>query len=195
MDKICALLLLGIATAATVCLTACLEVRDDGEVDGGAEGCDYCHGTLGGAHAVHVDGTGSYEAQLDCTECHPVPTDWFVSGHLDAVVQIQFPAGSLATTTGLEPTWDGAVCDQVYCHGATMPGAQYPQPVWTQSFPDGLACEACHGNPPQPPHPAGLDCEECHEAAYTESEQLDPGLHVNGVVEFDDEGEDKGVGP
>jgi predicted CxxxxCH...CXXCH cytochrome family protein len=188
--------IIGALFVSSVVLASCLQVRDDGAV-AEDDGCDFCHPALGGAHAVHVDAAGPYAYRMGCLECHPVPADWFVDGHLDAVVGVRFRPGGLATTGGLEPGWDGASCDQVYCHGATYPGAQYPQPVWTESFPGGLSCHSCHGSPPQSPHPASVECEECHGAAYTESDQLDPAVHVNGEVEFEDEDEDgdDGVGP
>jgi len=176
---------LGIAAilAASLCSAACLEVRDDGEIDGGAEGCDHCHATLGGAHAVHVDGSGAYSLEMGCADCHPVPDGWFVEGHLDAVVQVRFPEGTLATTGGLVPTWDGAVCAETYCHGASLAGGQYPLPRWTDSFPGGLVCDACHGNPPPDPHPAGDNCQACHDDAYAADGAHDPAAHPNGVVE------------
>jgi predicted CxxxxCH...CXXCH cytochrome family protein len=173
---------------------SCLEVRDDGATDGG-EGCDFCHAELGGAHAVHVDAAGPYRLQLGCADCHPLPADWFVEGHLDAVVTVRFPAGSLATTGGLTPAWDGAVCSQVYCHGASLAGAQYPEPRWTEAFEGGLDCDACHGDPPPAPHPADDGCEECHGESYAESGGLDPDRHPNGVVEWGDDGDGDGVGP
>jgi predicted CxxxxCH...CXXCH cytochrome family protein len=182
-----ALLTVGLLAAA------CLEVRDDGAVDGGAEGCGYCHATLGGAHAVHNGGVVDGGATADCVDCHPVPADWFVEGHVDGVVDVRFPDGTLATTGGLSPTWDGAVCAQVYCHGATLAGAQYPLPRWTDSFPDGLACTACHGDPPPDPHPAGDDCAVCHGGAYGADGELDPSAHLNGVIEMG--GSSSGVGP
>lgn len=184
-------LVLGVGFAST----ACLEVREDGAVDGGA-GCDFCHAELGGAHAVHVDAAGPFDLQLGCADCHPVPSDWFVEGHVDAVVAVLFPAGSLAATGGLTPGWDGATCSQVYCHGASLDGAQYPEPRWTDAFEDGLGCDACHGDPPPAPHPADGECQECHGASYSETGVLDPDVHLNGVVEWgDDDKVDEGVGP
>jgi predicted CxxxxCH...CXXCH cytochrome family protein len=135
---------------------------------------------------------------MGCEGCHPLPAEWFVEGHLDAVVTVQFPSGSLAATGGLTPAWDGAVCSQVYCHGVSLDGAQYPEPRWTDTFEGGLDCVACHGQPPPTPHPADDECEECHEASYSESGGLDPDRHPNGVVEFeddDDDDDDDGVGP
>jgi predicted CxxxxCH...CXXCH cytochrome family protein len=185
--------------SAAVCLaalaTACLEVRDEHAADGGPQGCDYCHAELGGAHYVLLNGTGPLGTQLDCVECHPVPDDWFVPGHIDGVVDVRFPEGSLALTGGLDPQWDGALCTQTYCHGATMPGAAYPEPRWTDVFPEGLACDACHGDPPPGPHPIGEECQACHPAAYTAAGGLDPAVHLNGTVETDVGGKDHGVGP
>lgn len=181
---------LGLAPAA------CLEVRDDGAVED--EGCDLCHADLGGAHAVHA--SNDVAAPTECADCHPVPESWFSDGHMDAVVDVLFPPDGLASADGATPAWDGAVCSGVYCHGATIAGAAYPVPRWTDQFEDGLACNACHGNPPPPPHTSGHECHECHESAYGGSGKMNPSVHLNGKVnaedDDDDEGEDDdGVGP
>lgn len=169
-----------------VVFTACLEVRDNEDVDGGGDGCTMCHSLDGetGAHPFHVGDEGLFGGGYACEDCHPIPTEWFDEGHIDAVVEVIMPEGTLATTGGVVPEFDGARCTNVYCHGATLSGGTYTEPLWYDStLPEGLSCGMCHGIPPLDPHPASGSCPECHSAAYTGGE-LDKSVHINGAVDF-----------
>jgi predicted CxxxxCH...CXXCH cytochrome family protein len=184
-------------------LAACMEVADDRGGDGGPEGCEMCHprGGLSAAHAAHIDGVGDYQKSYACAECHPAREEWFVDGHMDAVVDVAFPDDGLARARGGDPVWDGvSICAGVYCHGATLGGGTYTEPGWyDEPVVEGLSlvhCGSCHSLPPPDPHPNEGDCARCHEAAYN-GDDLDPAIHIDGQVnregDDDDEGEDDGL--
>jgi predicted CxxxxCH...CXXCH cytochrome family protein len=66
-----------------------------------------------GAHALHLkDGNATA-----CTECHVVPTSF---SHPDGKADVAF--GTMARTGGASPSWSGATCSNVYCHGAFTGG-------------------------------------------------------------------------
>ncbi|MBI5508601.1 MAG: CxxxxCH/CxxCH domain-containing protein [Deltaproteobacteria bacterium] len=81
---------------------------------------------------------------------------------------------------------DGAC--SVYCHGQTLEpagaGGKRTRPRWLAD-PDGpMACDACHGAPPPPPHPHLLlpdRCDGCHPFAGLRPE--DVATHINGTLE------------
>ena len=183
---------------------ACLDVRSDdlepdGSVsDGDRESCKACHHSsdaeeltrCDGCHAVspntkghpvHIKWAASNQ-QATCVSCHVVPSKWFDDGHLDAVVQVVFQDGGLASTDGLTPSWDGSRCDDVYCHGASLRGGTNTAPLW-----DGagtVKCGDCHGNPPLGGHPDSTACESCHRAAYLEDGSQDETKHRNGRIDM-----------
>lgn len=176
-----------VVLAVSLICSACLEVRDDGEIDDSDRGCAFCHPDLGGAHSAHLYGK-AYGLKMDCPDCHPSPSDWFVDGHIDAKVDVRFPQDGLAAAGGSSPVYDGVVCSDVYCHGASLTGAEYSEPVWLDNFSDGLECSACHGDPPPDPHVESNDCLSCHGAAYTEQGGLDSAVHIDGAVDLNDDG-------
>jgi predicted CxxxxCH...CXXCH cytochrome family protein len=142
----------------------------------GPTACATCHGdgpTTNG-HPQH--------AGVGCAACHRVPARWDDDGHLrTAGVPVTGPApvvfGPLAATTRAPgdrrgpPSWDGATCRNVYCHGDALPaGGAATQPRWTDPATGG--CAGCHASPP-PDHARG-DCATCHPADAP---------HVDGVVQ------------
>jgi len=184
-------LVLGVFTVASLGLAACLEVRNDAEVDAGDEGCGMCHSAegTGETHVAHTGMEGLFGGGYACEDCHLVPDDWFVPGHINGTVEVVFAEGSLAKAGGSQPEWDGNRCTNVYCHGATLGGGTYTDPVWDDpNLPDGVGCGDCHGVPPLQPHPASGACSQCHEAAYTDG-VLDKSVHINGVVDFEETGD------
>jgi predicted CxxxxCH...CXXCH cytochrome family protein len=177
---------------AAVGLVACLEVRDDREVDGGGPelGCNPCHSPAGdsAAHAVHVGGGGIALLELDCAACHPVPSTDITDQHPDDMVQVVFPAGTLATHGGLEPSWDGTRCSEVYCHGATLGGGSYTAPAWEGEVTDGIQCGMCHSIPPPAPHVQQSGCTDCHSANYHGDGTIDTSVHVDGTLDLNGKG-------
>ena len=148
----------------------------------GPTACTTCHGATGptsNAHQVHRG------KDVACANCHVVPTTWSDDGHiLHDGVAIPLPArvtfGTLAATTlaptdrAGPPTWDGATCTNVYCHGAVFhaAGGTTTSPRWDDPTPAGT-CDRCHGNPP--PNHARNDCATCHPASAP---------HVDGIVQI-----------
>src|SRR5512137_2257703 len=123
-----------------------------------------------GAHALHLkDGNATA-----CTECHVVPTS---TTHSNGSVEIAF--GTVAGTGGATPSWSGATCSNVYCHGAFKGGNAGYAPTWTN--PAASTCGTCHGIPPSAPHTQSTDCASCH-TGYT-STTVNASTHVNGRVD------------
>jgi predicted CxxxxCH...CXXCH cytochrome family protein len=139
-----------------------------------------------GAHQTHLAG-GSVRAAVACTECHAVPSR---TPHSNGKVDLAF--GPLATAGGARPSFDGAGCNSVYCHGDTLgAGGANTKPVWTRVDGTQAACGACHAIPPPPStgHPAvsgGVTaCGACHPQTVKADGTIDlaGGKHVNGAVD------------
>lgn len=184
-----AMLPLVLASAAALWLlpSGCLELRDDGEVDGGERTeCFDCHNIdrLTPAHRVHTGADpGLFSEQVSgCEDCHVVTHK---DGYQEASV-LWFPAGAMARTAGLEPVWDGARCRDVYCHGGSLSGGMDTEPAW--SAVGTIKCNSCHGVPPLQPHPASGLCSECHGAAFADGD-LDAAKHIDGVLDFQGAGQ------
>jgi predicted CxxxxCH...CXXCH cytochrome family protein len=147
----------------------------------GPTACTTCHGDgpTSNAHPVHAS------RGVACAACHTVPARWDDDGHLlhDGVA-ITAPAkvtfGALAQTSLIAtdrtgpPSWDGATCRNVYCHGDALhaAGGSATQPRWTDPTPPG-GCDRCHAAPP-PSHARG-DCATCHPASAP---------HIDGAVQI-----------
>jgi predicted CxxxxCH...CXXCH cytochrome family protein len=175
-----------------------MDVNDDRMNDGGASAgaCDLCHAAEGNspAHAAHVSGTGTYGKAFACEECHPMPSGTNGGTHENTVIDVVFPEGGMASARGAQPAWDGVRCTGVYCHGATMGGGTYTEPLWQdESLPDGVQCGNCHAVPPPSPHPQEDEesCSECHEGAISGGSP-NPDTHIDGVVQGG--GDDKALG-
>jgi predicted CxxxxCH...CXXCH cytochrome family protein len=166
----------------------------NGKVDlgDGSGQCGACHGTgdspwpSTGAHASHQNAT--LTAPLDCANCHVVPSAVLDPVHLDGTVHVTF--GELAVARGASPSWDGARCAGVACHGANLadPAAV---PAWNDATAAQAACGACHGIPPTG-HTPSIDCSraDCHGAEVANGTDGAPSitaagkaLHIDGIVE------------
>ncbi|HZJ63799.1 MAG TPA: CxxxxCH/CxxCH domain-containing protein, partial [Kofleriaceae bacterium] len=144
----------------------------------GPTACTTCHGAgpRSNAHPVHAD------RGVACAQCHVVPARWDDDGHiLHDGVAIAGPAkvtfGALASTATPDragpPSWDGATCRNVYCHGDALHagGGAATQPRWDAPAPAG-DCNRCHASPP--PSHARTDCATCHPAAP----------HIDGALQI-----------
>ena len=148
----------------------------------GPTACVTCHGNgpTTNAHSEHANTTLT---TVTCAECHVVPASWDQDGHiLHNGVAITAPA---AVTFGARaalgdpanriapPTWDGATCTNVYCHGAVLGNAGGTATAlrWDDPTPTG-GCTGCHGNPP--PSHARNDCATCHPPSAP---------HIDGIVQ------------
>jgi predicted CxxxxCH...CXXCH cytochrome family protein len=147
---------------------------------------------------THVNGLGG--KKLDCSECHVKPVNWDDPGHLTTpdgkaktMGTVTFAATSLAALPGPgrtgPPTWDGATCSNVYCHGAVSqdPRATHTVPLWTGGHVEAT-CGSCHGTPPQShdtQYAGNNKCINCHQLSISPAGQLLQG-HVDGVVQVGD---------
>jgi len=162
--------------------------------------CTSCHGSDGnaappadtrgamdtaglgvGAHRSHL-GASAWHHEMDCTECHTVPSIIEAEGHRDSPLPAELAFGDLATHGGaLAPVWDSVTCANIYCHGTTLAGADARRtPQWTRVGQGEANCGTCHGVPPVAPHPASNQCGNCHEDVYAE-----PDRHINGVLDLE----------
>ncbi len=158
-----------------------------------ASGCASCHGSNGdpwpatGAHRLHE--SSALTAAVVCADCHVVPGATIAPGHLDGVAEVTFAAR--ASAGGLRPTWDGATCSNVACHGANLAAKPAPTPAWRDALAPLGSCGACHGMPPQD-HTASTSCERsnCHGAEVARDAMgiltITPAgraLHINGTID------------
>ena len=150
-----------------------------------------------GAHQSHLSG-GSLAGPVPCSSCHVVPETRDAPGHLDAPWPAPVTFSGLATADGAQPTLvaepgtgrardDSRLlvsCAGVYCHGATLVGGTESIPAWNRPDPKFTACDACHGAPPPPPHPAASQCSTCHaETVGAGLTITHPEKHIDGIVE------------
>ncbi len=182
----------------------------NGQVDVKAMTCTTCHGDAAtnnpappkgtngetattqlavGAHAQHLN-TSAWHRQVDCTDCHAVPTS---TSHANGT--IDFVWSAVATAMASTPSFSAATatCSGAYCHGGTLydAGKVKTKPVWTQVDSSFNACGAsCHMTPPSAPHPQNSKCAQCHDAviatfdpATKQATWKDAALHVNGKVD------------
>jgi predicted CxxxxCH...CXXCH cytochrome family protein len=176
----------------------------DGTVDVDELSCQSCHGTGDeaappvdtsgnrlttargvGAHRSHVD-TSDWHVQLECADCHAVPEEYEDEGHMDTSRPAELEFGALAVAEHAHPSFDGTACSEVYCHGATLlPGGENTEPEWTSVGTGEANCGACHGIPPDPPHPIASDCSPCHPTIGDSATIAVPERHVDGTVDFD----------
>jgi predicted CxxxxCH...CXXCH cytochrome family protein len=166
----------------------------NGKVDlgDGSGQCGACHGTgdspwpTTGAHPAHEGPT--LAEPVPCSTCHVVPSTVLDPQHLDGVVRVTF--SGLAEARAALPSWDGARCANVACHGADLadPSAS---PAWNDTSGGQAACGACHGVPPTE-HTPSVDCgrSDCHGAEVAVGAGGDPSiaaagrsLHVDGIIE------------
>jgi predicted CxxxxCH...CXXCH cytochrome family protein len=166
----------------------------NGRVDlgNGSGQCGACHGTgdspwpMTAAHPAHQNAT--LTVPLDCTNCHVVPSTILDPAHLDGTAHVTF--SGLAVARGSTPTWDGARCADVACHGANLPDPA-AIPAWNDTSGGQAACGACHGIPPSA-HTPSTDCNraDCHGSEVTLDVHGAPSittagktLHIDGTIE------------
>jgi predicted CxxxxCH...CXXCH cytochrome family protein len=166
----------------------------NGKVDlgDGSGKCGACHGhgdspwPNTAAHAAHQNPT--LTVPIACETCHVVPSTIIDPVHLGGSAQVAF--SGLAAARGTFPTWDGARCASVACHGANLhdPAAA---PQWTDASGAQSKCGACHGIPPTQ-HTPSTSCDrgDCHgsEISYDPSglpviSTSGRSLHVDGIIE------------
>jgi predicted CxxxxCH...CXXCH cytochrome family protein len=166
----------------------------NGKVDlgDGSGQCGACHGSgdspwpTTSAHPAHQNPV--LTEPLACSNCHVVPDTVLDPVHLDGTVHVVF--SGLATARGATPTWNGAACSNVSCHGALLadPAAV---PTWSDTSGVQATCGACHGIPPSQHTPsASCDRADCHGSEVSLSTDGSPHIsasgktvHIDGIVE------------
>jgi predicted CxxxxCH...CXXCH cytochrome family protein len=159
-----------------------------------------------GAHLVHLTGTRLAKDPVACGECHAVPTSMLAHPNPAYASPLYSPAGGtnivvdmtwgpLATAGGTVPSWNPGTpsCSATYCHGGTLSDGKATAPIWTKVDGTQVACDSCHGMPPDTvghasmakPSPASA-CADCHPHTVSAGGALDvaAGFHLNGSVEI-----------
>lgn len=176
-------------------------LHQDGEVEY-AVGCTSCHGwnlgtsppqNLKGECGADKRGVGSHAAMRDdpipahrvnCSNCHVVPLEVWETGHIDGDGKVEVTFANLATINGARPVWDGTKCTGVYCHGATLQGGTYKEPVWGETGGKASQCGACH-RLTDPEGNADANCAACHPTSVDAQRNiLEAGTHINGVIDL-----------
>lgn len=176
------------------------ELHIDGKVDVTEDQpCDSCHGSGGnrappvdtmgqsstalrsvGAHRRHLD-PSTWRKDIQCSECHRVPTATIEVGHVDSPLPAEVVFGALAGSA----SWNGTRCSNTYCHGSTLSGGASTDPTWTVVDGSQGQCGSCHGTPPPPPHPVDSNCGTCHDTMTAGGGLVitDPSRHIDGNLD------------
>jgi predicted CxxxxCH...CXXCH cytochrome family protein len=186
--------------------------------EGGPEACNTCHGQFSdpsriappdglnnkedqtqfvGAHTAHM-----YEAQisynLECGECHNVPSDIDDEGHIDDGDRAEINFGQIRAEALTTPTYSQGElsCSNTYCHGNfqfnSITGNNRTV-SWLEE--DEADCGSCHGQDIDgtlSPLPIGHfgsylkeQCYMCHPNVVDDTGTIiGPDLHINGEANF-----------
>ncbi|MCX5741836.1 MAG: CxxxxCH/CxxCH domain-containing protein, partial [Proteobacteria bacterium] len=141
-----------------------------------------------GAHQSHLAPSTLFFKPIACTDCHVVPATVNSLGHQDTPLPAEV---KFSGRGGTSPTWNGATCSNVYCHGATLTsgtsgaGGTATSPLWSKVDGTQATCQSCHGFPPPAPHPQSSDCGTCHAdvQAGANTTFTDTTKHIDGSVD------------
>ncbi len=143
-----------------------------------------------GAHQTHLQSLNNYSSDIQCSECHTVPTTVGDPGHIDNALPADLTWGTLAKTNGATPSYTAGTCSNVYCHDESYFKNAWgtgTDPAWNDtSYLVGTStdCTKCHGYPPGGGHPVDNNCTSCHSHVNATNDGFsDATLHVNGNVE------------
>jgi len=156
-----------------------------------------------GAHQAHL-AAGDYSYGVKCNQCHVVPSEVFLEGHLDSPPPADLifnpSLAALITADGTfqpNPSYNTLRCSGTYCHGSwrlrrasslnnwafadsVMTGAAY-NPSWTGGESEA-ECGSCHELPPRG-HQNQSACSSCHTGIVDASGVItDKSKHINGKV-------------
>ncbi len=121
--------------------------------------------------------------QVACSNCHVVPLSTWAEGHIDGDGKAEVVFSGLAKAGGAQPVWNGTTCKNVYCHGATLKGGDYKEPVWKDTSGAASRCGACH-RLADPDNNTAADCSSCHPGTVASDRSILPfGDHLNGVID------------
>jgi predicted CxxxxCH...CXXCH cytochrome family protein len=131
-----------------------------------------------GAHAAHVSPSTARSTAIPCATCHPLPGARVIDGrHGDGKVDVELDGTRIGPEAEYDP--DTSRCAVTCHHRQDGPG----NIAWSDPTP--LACNGCHGAPPND-HPPGA-CTTCHREADATGTHLSGGpLHMNGRVDLGD---------
>jgi predicted CxxxxCH...CXXCH cytochrome family protein len=194
-------------------------------------GCTSCHASppagttypnLARSHAPHATASKVASLSLACADCHTALGVGTVDHQQRAKAKsatgrnnpVAFSTTALVTAGGgTAPSYNdtSAVCSNLYCHGAKMPGGDATgsnrAPAWGSALlPATLsaaACGTCHGFPPSAAsgHPSGITIPagfpatatigatcSCHANINSAGNSyanifVNKALHINGIVE------------
>jgi len=147
--------------------------------------------TVVGAHLAHMNPTAAaaMATPVACSECHVVPTD---SAHATAPPAQKVAFGTLASTGGARPAWNGSTggCSATWCHGTfTLLGVSGSgaTPLWSDT---GTTCTSCHamppaGHPPLSGAATAASCSACHPQSVDAQGLIvvAAGTHVDGKAQ------------
>jgi predicted CxxxxCH...CXXCH cytochrome family protein len=139
-----------------------------------------------GAHQSHLNPANLFFKAVLCQDCHTVPATVNSVGHIDHPLPAYVKFSSRAGST---PAWNGAICSNVYCHGATLTdgstgaGGAATTPQWNKVDGSQAKCTSCHGNPPPAPHPQDPNCQNCHTDMSSPTTFSDPTRHIDGNLD------------
>ena len=145
-----------------------------------------------GTHLLHLTDS-AIRAAVTCNECHVVPDN--PDHSILAPPVIVFSPGTLATTQGVAPTFDGTTlsCSATYCHGnfafGSVRGSTSATPAWNAT--PTVTCTGCHEMPPTG-HQAltapvtAASCASCHSETVNTDGTINVagGKHMNGLAEY-----------
>jgi len=139
----------------------------------------------------------------------PTVSTGYFTGYLPLNTGFSWTAASGLTISYVNNYPAANICGNMYCHGGGTPGAAqavpaltggtYTRPQWTAS----IVCGNCHGASYSNPPTAGshkkhvvsnITCDNCHGAGYSSTTNIYGNGHVNGVVNWNLDINDKRYG-
>ncbi len=153
--------------AGTGLLRATMHLNGRVDLGDGSNTCASCHGRNGdpwptdATHQAHRN--SRVTSPVACAECHDIPATVTAAGHLDDRGPGDVRFGVRALARSARPTYDGATCSQVACHGEGLIARSSTRMSWRPTAITG-GCQTCHGAPPPLPHTNNPTCEAtlCH---------------------------------
>ncbi|MBA4312948.1 MAG: hypothetical protein C0417_09990 [Chlorobiaceae bacterium] len=196
------------------------------------EACNTCHGlfsaptdsvitwappqSLAGDTAITVRGVGAHQKHLaigtlgknvQCRECHTVPSTVSDPGHIDLPKQVTVAfhdtLANLVTANGIiNPAYQSSslTCNNTFCHGnwklrksasgsqfayadSIMIGSNY-SPVWTGGSPQSACGTTCHSLPPVGHIASTISgCSGCHSGVVDNTGAIiNRSKHINGKI-------------
>ncbi|MBA4250099.1 MAG: hypothetical protein C0425_00960 [Chlorobiaceae bacterium] len=189
----------------------------------GPEACNTCHGDFTnpeliappralnndiyttspgvGAHTLHLMGA-KIASNVECSECHTVPTALNSAGHIDNSARAELTFGAFTNSGPTPARYDPATnsCSNTYCHGnfvflRSASSFQFAYTAdrmvgnndtvkWNQVDGSQATCGSCHGLPPTGHIPSALTaCANCHAGVVdNQGRIIDKKKHIDGKI-------------